>query len=34
VLQDGGELLEHSLAMMPKEIWADFQSEFLGNVND
>lgn len=34
VLQDGGELLEHSLTMMPKEIWADFQSEFLGNVND
>lgn len=33
VLQDGGELMEHSMAMMPKEIWADFQSEFLGNGN-
>ncbi|HAX95466.1 MAG TPA: hypothetical protein DCY35_02935 [Prolixibacteraceae bacterium] len=32
VLQDGGELMEHAMAMMPKEIWADFQSEFLGNA--
>lgn len=29
VLQDGGELCDHSLAMLPGEIWQDFQKEFL-----
>jgi glycine cleavage system H protein len=29
VLQDGGELCDHILAEMPKEIWQDFQQEFL-----
>ena len=29
VLQDGGELCDHILSEMPKEIWQDFQREFL-----
>jgi glycine cleavage system H protein len=29
VLQEGGELVENPLAKMPKEIWEDFQKEFL-----
>lgn len=29
VLQDGGELRDHVLSELPKEIWSDFQSEFL-----
>jgi glycine cleavage system H protein len=29
ILQDGGELCDHSLAAMPDEIWKDFQKEFL-----
>lgn len=29
VLQDGGELADHSLAAMPDECWKDFQKEFL-----
>ena len=29
VLQDGGELCDHILSEMPKEIWQDFQQEFL-----
>jgi glycine cleavage system H protein len=28
-LQDGGELLDNPLAAMPREIWNDFQEEFL-----
>lgn len=29
VLQDGGELYDHTLSELPDEIWADFQQEFL-----
>jgi hypothetical protein len=29
ILQDGGELADHSLAAMPGETWKDFQNEFL-----
>ncbi len=29
VLQDGGELSDHTLASLPEEIWKDFQKEFL-----
>lgn len=29
VLQDGGELAENSLSGMPKELWQDFQKDFL-----
>ena len=30
VLQDGGELLDNTLAHLPPEVWKDFQQEFLG----
>ncbi len=29
ILQDGGELCDHTLAALPDEIWKDFQKEFL-----
>ncbi|MEI7500313.1 MAG: glycine cleavage system protein H [Bacteroidota bacterium] len=29
ILQDGGELCDHSLSTLPNEIWMDFQKEFL-----
>ncbi len=29
MMQDGGELVDHSLSVLPDEIWKDFQSEFL-----
>ena len=29
ILQDGGELSDKALSMMPGEIWQDFQEEFL-----
>lgn len=29
VLQDGGELQDHTLETMPRECWQDFQKEFL-----
>ncbi len=29
VMQDGGELRDHSLSELPAEIWKDFQKEFL-----
>ncbi len=29
ILQDGGELCDHSLSALPDEIWKDFQKEFL-----
>ncbi len=29
ILQDGGELADHSLASMPDECWKEFQKEFL-----
>ncbi|NEW84445.1 MAG: glycine cleavage system protein H [Mariniphaga sp.] len=32
ILQDGGELCDHSLSALPKEIWRDFEDEFL-NLN-
>jgi len=30
-LQDGGELIDHTLSHMPGEIWLDFQKEFLNH---
>jgi len=32
ILQDGGELCDHSLSSLPNEIWRDFEDEFL-NLN-
>jgi len=32
ILQDGGELCDHSLSTLPNEIWRDFEAEFL-NLN-
>lgn len=32
ILQDGGELSDHSLSAFPREIWTDFEKEFL-NLN-
>jgi len=32
ILQDGGELCDHSLSVFPNEIWRDFEDEFL-NLN-
>ncbi len=29
ILQDGGELSDHTLSSLPNEIWQDFQKEFL-----
>jgi len=29
VLQDGGELRDHTLSEMPEEVWKDFQDNFL-----
>jgi len=29
ILQDGGELCDHSLSGLPREIWKDFECEFL-----
>ena len=29
VLEDGGELMDHSLSTMPGEVWQSFQKEFL-----
>lgn len=29
IMQDGGELIDHSLSALPNEIWKDFQEEFL-----
>jgi len=29
ILQDGGELCDHSLSVLPDQIWKDFQKEFL-----
>jgi len=29
ILQDGGELSDHSLSALPREIWTDFEKEFL-----
>lgn len=29
ILQDGGELCDHSLSALPREIWKDFEKEFL-----
>jgi glycine cleavage system H protein len=33
VLQEGGELQINPLAGEPKEVWSDFQKEFLNNVS-
>jgi glycine cleavage system H protein len=32
ILQDGGELCDHTLSALPGEIWRDFEGEFL-NLN-
>ena len=32
ILQDGGELTDHSLSAFSEEIWKDFEKEFL-NLN-
>jgi glycine cleavage system H protein len=29
IMQDGGEIYDHSLSVLPDEIWKDFQKEFL-----
>lgn len=29
ILQDGGELYDHTLSALPREIWNDFEKEFL-----
>ncbi len=29
ILQDGGELCDHTLSALPDEIWRDFETEFL-----
>ena len=29
ILQDGGELLDHTLSELPAEVWEDFQKNFL-----
>ena len=29
ILQDGGELCDHTMSALPEEIWRDFQKEFL-----
>lgn len=29
VLQDGGEIIDHTLSEMPDEVWSDFQKDFL-----
>lgn len=29
ILQDGGELSDHSLSALPREIWTNFEKEFL-----
>ena len=31
IMQDGGEICDHSLSTLPKEIWKDFQNEFLNS---
>jgi len=31
ILQDGGELLDHTLSGLPNSVWEDFQENFLGN---
>jgi glycine cleavage system H protein len=33
ILQDGGELRDHTLAAMPESTWQEFQKDFL-NIND
>jgi glycine cleavage system H protein len=31
IMQDGGEIFDHSLSALPDEIWKDFQKEFLNS---
>jgi len=31
ILQEGGELLDYTLAGLSEEVWHDFQKEFLDN---
>jgi glycine cleavage system H protein len=33
VLQDGGELTDHTLSDLPAEVWQNFQDDFLNPVN-
>lgn len=32
ILQDGGELRDHTLTQLPEEVWKDFQENFLDKV--
>jgi glycine cleavage system H protein len=32
ILQDGGELRDHTMADLPNELWQDFQKDFLNEV--
>jgi glycine cleavage system H protein len=33
ILQEGGEPVDHVLSSLPKEIWIDFQEEFLEKIS-
>lgn len=33
ILQDGGEICDHTLSELPDELWQDFQKEFLNPTN-
>lgn len=33
ILQEGGELIDHPLSGLPKELWRDFQSQFLDEMS-
>lgn len=33
ILQDGGEMADHVLSVLPAEVWDDFQQEFLENIS-
>jgi hypothetical protein len=33
ILQDGGELCDHSLSAVPGEIWKDFEKEFFNLIS-
>jgi hypothetical protein len=33
ILQDGGELRDHTLSDLPDELWKDFQSNFLNKTD-
>lgn len=33
VLQEGGELIDHPMVELPKELWNDFQAQFLNKLD-